>query len=160
MIYFGENPVGIALNSPLPKFVNNFDSGSFVNTGTSSLEIPLNTITTLPEGILVYNSDFDVSSPKVDKPFLGAYCALFIKGGSDIALSSPENVYYLVGRSGYYVNWGGDTGSKAPSKRDSRTETRGLYYYRPSNNSFGIRGFGTGEYDFKYNIPYYWIAWD
>lgn len=160
MMYLGNNAVGINTQFGFPSFFNHLDSGTIINDGSSSvITIPLSTITTVPKGILIYSNAFDLSSNKADKPSLGAYCALFIKGSDELIISS-DNVYYLTGRSGYYINWGADTNSKYPTKRDSRTEPRGLYYYQPSTNSFAVRGFGTGEYDFKYNIPYYWIAWD
>ena len=160
MMYLGDQAVGLNTQFGYPSFFNHIESGTFINDqNTYSLEIPLQQIQHVPKGVLVYSNAFDTDSDKTDKPSLGPYAALFIAGTGEIPLSS-DNVYYLTAYSGYYVNWGGDSNQKSPTKRDSRLESRGLHYFRPSNNSFAIRGFGTGDYDFKYNIPYHWIAWD
>ena len=141
----------------IPAFMNRLESGSFSVSSGYETKIALSNID-LPKGFLIYSNEFDLFSAKADKPMLGAYAAMCILGTNTLVLL--DNVYYLQTISMYAVNWGQNTGSKNPTWRNSRTEDRGIRYFRPSNKTFHVRGFGDGEYDFKFGVTYNWIAWD
>ena len=140
-----------------PEFMNHLESGSFSLDSGYETDIALSKID-LPKGILVYSDAFDLDSAKADKPIVGAYIAIYIAGTNTLILQ--DNVYYIQRFSMYAVNWGQNTNNENPAWRSSRTENRGIRYIRPSNKTFHLNGFGTGEYDFKHNVTYNWIAWD
>lgn len=141
-----------------PAFMNHLESGSFTLESGAYISIPLTNID-LPKGVLVYSNAFDLDIAKTDKTMFGAYAAMYIAGTNTPVLSA-DNVYYLHKWSMYAVNWGQNTDNSNPAWRSSRTETRGIRYFNPYNRTIFLAGFGTGEYDFKHNITYNWIAWD
>lgn len=144
----------------IPAFMNHLESGSFSlssESGINYYNIQLIDIEK-PKGILVYSNAFDITNPKADKPLLGAYAALYTTGTGEPAING--NAWSLQLYSTYAVNWGANTDQKNPSWRSSRTETRGIRWYTPSTRLVYLVGFGTGEYDFKYDVTYNWIAWD
>lgn len=142
----------------IPAFMNHLESGSFTLESGTNVDIPLSNID-MPKGVLIYSNAFDLDMAKTDKTMLGAYAAMYI-AGSNTPVLSADNVYYLQKMSMYAVNWGQNTDNSNPAWRSSRAEARGIRYFRPNNRTISLTGFGTGEYDFKHNITYNWIAWD
>ena len=157
MMYLGNQAVGIAVRKGIHEQMNHLESGSFTLESGASTSLSLSNID-LPKGVLIFSNAFDLSSPKADKPMLGTYMATYVAGTDTLSLR--DNVYYLSDFSMYAVNWGQSTDDKNPVWRSTRTENRGIRWFNPSNKSITVTGFGTGEYDFKYNVQYNWIAWD
>ena len=160
MIYLGNSPVGVGLKSgPIPTFFNDVEYGNFTLESGSSIWVSLSRITD-PKGILVYNDTFDVQSAKDDKPVLGAYAAIAIVEASSIE-SEASGYKQVSSFATYAVNWGTAVGNyNYPAWRSSRTETRGIRFYDQVQNRFHVVGFGTGDYDFKLNTTYHWMAWE
>lgn len=142
----------------IPAFMNHLESGSFTLESGTNIDIPLSNID-MPKGVLIYSNAFDLDMAKTDKTMLGAYAAMYISGSNTPVLAS-DNLYYLNKWTMYAVNWGQNTDYSNPAWRSSRAENRGIRYFRPSNRTICLNGFGTGEYDFKNNVEYYWLAWD
>ena len=142
----------------IPAFFNHLDSGSFsVESGTIAW-VSMQNITN-PKGIIVFSDAFDLDAAKADKPMLGAYAACYIAGTDTLSPDNNGNIP-IARFTSYFVNWGQNTDNASPTFRTSRTEMRGIQLYDPQNKQFYMNGFGTGEYDFKYNVTYNWIAWD
>jgi hypothetical protein len=143
----------------IPSFMNHLESGQFSNDTTGDYDIQLQNIAE-PKGVLIYSNDFSMYDAKSDKTKLGAYGALFI-APSDMSQAQTVNGWVVCSANAFYfTNWGQNTSHQNASARNSRTETRGILYYRPSTKEVRIRGFGTGEYDFQLNTTYNWIVWD
>lgn len=90
---------------------------------------------------------------------LGAFASVFIDGTPRIPLSSYHNYilsYYVV----YANNWSSGTSGASATWRSGTTGSRGIYYYDPFTKELHLRGFGTGEYDFKQGIEYHYFIWD
>lgn len=145
-------------NGQIPSFMNHLESGQINLESGTDVNVSLTNIA-MPKGIFIYSNAFDLDTAKADKPMLGAYIALYIAGTDELTLTS-NNVYNLHVFSMYAVNWGQNVDSQNPAWRASRTESRGIYWFRPSTRVFNLRGFGSGEYDFKNGVTYNWIAWD
>ena len=143
---------------PIPSFMNHLESGTLLLESGASTWISLQSITD-PKGILFYSNDFDVTSAKADKSLLGAFSALYIRG-KEVEIQSGTNYLSLFNSSSYMVNWGSGANNANSVPRNTRTESRGVAYFDSVNKRMYIHGFGTGEYDFKYNVQYNWIAWD
>lgn len=142
----------------IPTFMNHLESGSFTLESGTYINIPLSNID-IPKGVLIYSNAFDLDMAKTDKTMLGAYAAMYIAGNNTLVLSG-DNVYYLHRFTMYAVNWGQNLDNSNPTWRSSRAESRGIRWFKPSNRTIALSGFGTGEYDFKNNVEYHWIAWD
>ena len=142
-------------NGKLPAFINHLESGTVTLESEQNIWIPIPSIA-MPKGILVYNNNFDYASAKADKT-LGAYGALYIAGSDELTLNS-YGYYPILGGAFYMIDWG--TSTNYPMARASRGETRGVRFFNPQNRSFYFCGFGTGDYDFKNNVTYNWMAWD
>lgn len=158
-----EDDIGLSYVSPggggsLPSFMNHLESGSFTLSSGTETNIELNEIS-LPKGILVFSNGFDLTSAKSSKPLLGAYAALYI-AGSDVLTPGSNGYIAFQNYSMYAVNWGQNTDNMNPSWRGSRTESRGIRGVYTNTKKILMNGFGTGEYDFQYNVQYNWIAWD
>lgn len=141
--------------SKLPSFMNHMESGT-VTLDSANTWISIPSIA-FPKVILIYNNNFDFLSAKADKPMIGAYGALYI-AGSDALTPNSMGYYTIAEGAFYFTNWG--SSGNYPNARSSRTESRGVPYFDPTNRRFYFHGFGTGEYDFKRDITYNWIAWD
>jgi len=156
--------VMLSMGGKIPSFMNQFEYGSFMltdSTKTSYDIILKNDYPNCMKGILIYSNEFDIDSPKADKPMLGAYAAVYIMGANGAVYNEQYAAYQSIYmESTYAVNWGQDTDGKSPVWRSSRTETRGISFYRPSTKTLEIIGFGTGEYDFKRNVEYHYLVWD
>lgn len=149
----------MAQGANLPNFMNHFEYGSFSSDTTGDYDLQLKVITE-PKGILIFSNDFNMYDAKVDKTALGAYGALFI-APADISQAATTNGWVICSPNAFYfTNWGQNTDQSNSSARYSRTETRGIAYYKPSTKEIRFRGFGTGDYDFKLNVIYNWIVWD
>ena len=144
-----------------PSFMGNFESGSFtVPEGSSTHALTLQgEYETCPKGIIIFSNAFDTENPKSDKPMLGAFAAVFVDGTPSVPLSSYHN-YILSYYSTYCVNWESGSPGARPTWRRSISEARGIYYYQPNTKELNLRGFGTGEYDFKQGIEYHYLIWD
>jgi hypothetical protein len=144
-----------------PSFVNNFEFGSFTVPEESSTHVLTlqGDYATYPKGIIIFSNAFDLTSAKADKPMLGAFAAAFFSGTPAVPLSSYNN-YILSYYSTYCVNWESGSPGARPTWRLSKGESRGLYFYEPSTKALNLRGFGTGEYDFKQGIEYHYLVWD
>lgn len=142
----------------LPSFINHLESGSFTLESGSNIWVDFTDIT-FPKGIVVFNSDFDLASDKTDKALLGAYMAAYIAGNDTLTPNSSGfcNIAYAAC---YMANFGQGTNQKYPSTFRTISSSRGISGFNPTTKKFYVIGFGTNEYDFKYNIPYYWMAWD
>lgn len=160
MMYLGNQAISLVNNAPLPSFVNNIDSGEIIvqNGEPTSFWVTYKNIE-VPKGIILYSNDFDLISAKTNKTLLGAIAAWFIAGNQ---LKDPDANGWIdiTGMAGYGVNWGSGGNQEKITNRSSHSETRGIRLLDLINHRFYLQGFGTGEYDFKYNIPYHWIAWD
>ena len=157
MMYLGDKAVGINTQFGFPSFFNHLSSGSFVvESGTS---VTIQTTISNPSGILIFSNDlFDLSTDKADKQVLGSYAALYLKGDPEPSYWGSKQI--ISDFSFYFCNWGSAGSERYPAQRASRTENRGLRYFNTSTQEIEMNGFGTGDYDFKYNTPYHWIAWD
>lgn len=153
MIYLGNQAVGLVNNASLPSFINHLDSGTILLESGNSVWIQLSTVQNL-KGLLIFNNDFNLGQPQANRPFVGAYGALYLAGSNEWSTSNQG--YKIISDGAYYFT----NNLTYPSPRTSRTESRGVPYYDTENNRVYFYGFGTGDYDFKYNIPYHWIAWD
>ena len=144
-----------------PSFMNNFEGGSFTVPEDSSTHVLTlqEEYETYPKGIIIFSDAFDITSAKADKPLLGAFAAAFFSGTPAVPLSSYNN-YILSYYSTYGVNWESGSSGARPSWRRSISETRGIYYYEPTTKELYLRGFGTGEYDFKTGVEYHYLIWD
>lgn len=159
-----EDDIGLTYVSPggggavLPSFMNHLESGTFTVESGTDKNIELSGIS-LPKGIIIFSNGFDLTSAKADKPLLGAYAAFYV-AGSDVL--TPGSNYYvnLAYYTMYAVNWGQNTNNMNPVWRNSRTESRGIRGFYTNTKKIYMNGFGTGEYDFQYNVEYKWIAWD
>ena len=143
---------------PIPSFMNHLESGTITLESGGNTWISLQDIA-LPKGILVFSNDFDLITAKTNKDVLGAYGALYL-AGTDTLTPQSSGYYAIAYGAFYFVNWGQNNDQGNPTARSSRTESRGIPYFDPANKRFYFHGFGTGEYDFKHNITYNWIAWD
>lgn len=159
MIYLGNQAVGIVNNAPLPSFINCLDSGEITvqNGDPNAFWVGYKNIET-PKGIMLYSNDFDLISAKTNKSLLGAVAAWFIAGNQ---LKDPDANGWIdiTGMSGYAVNWGSGATQEKITNRSSHSESRGMRLLDLVNKRFYMQGFGTSEYDFKYDIVYHWIAW-
>jgi hypothetical protein len=146
-------------NGKIPVFMNHLESGTVSLRSGTWIDIPS---IAFPKGILVYSNDFDLqTNSKADKDKLGAYAALYIAGSDDLsAIRTTGDSYIISYGSFYYTNWGQNTNQQNPTSRSSRTETRGIPYFDYVNRRFYFYGFGEGDYDFKQDIEYHWLAWD
>lgn len=145
-------------SSNIPAFFNHLESGQVTLESGGNTWISIPSIE-FPKGILVFNNGFDLNTAKTDKTVLGAYGALYIAGTDTLQLNSSG--YYTISYGTFYfTNWGQNTDQSNPSARTSRTESRGIPYFDPTQRRFYFYGFGTGDYDFKYNVTYNWLAWD
>ena len=158
-----EGDIGLAYvksgGGSIPSFMNHFESGSFEVTSGSEYNIQLTDISE-PKGVLVFSNGFNLYSAKEDKPLLGAFMAVFIAGTDteDQPISSGvRNVGY---NTQYAYNFGSDTNNAKSSAGNTRTTNRGVKALKITDKRVLLGGFGTGEYDFKYNVTYNWIAWD
>lgn len=144
-----------------PSFVNNFEFGSFTVPEESSTHVITlqGEYETCPKGIIIFSNAFDLTSNKADKPMLGAFAAAFFSGTPAVPLSSHNN-YILSYYSTYCVNWENGSPGARPTWRSSMGGARGIYFYEPSTKALNLRGFGTGEYDFKQGIEYHYLIWD
>lgn len=156
--------VMLSMGGKIPSFMNQFEYGSFMLTDSTktTYEIILkNDYPNCMKGILIYSNEFDIDSPKAEKPILGAYAAVYIMGANGAVYSEQYGAYLNINvESRYAVNWVESVDNKSPAWRSSRTEPRGISFYRPSTKTLSIRGFGTGEYDFKRNVEYHYLVWD
>lgn len=142
----------------LPPFVNHMDSGTVNLDGGTSLWVDLTTVIE-PKVIIVYSNAFDLTSAKADKPVLGALAAWYI-ASDELQPADSSGWIPIVNASGYAVNWGSGPNQSFITNRSSYTEQRGVRLLDLTLHRFYLQGFGTGDYDFKYNTDYHWIAWD
>lgn len=152
---------------PLPSFMNHLEGGSFTLTSGDvsaygEYDIQLTNIAK-PKGIIVFSNSFNCLDAKADKPFLGAFACLYVEPADAENLTTTNGWNILSSVSSYNVNWGQNTGQAQPTARNSWNENnRGVYLFNESTKKIRIKGFSSsqGEYDFKFNVTYNWIAWD
>jgi len=167
MMYLGDKAVGLVNNTPLPSFFNNLESGSFIATkdnitANGEYDIQLSTITK-PQGIIVFTHSLNCLDAKSEKPLLGAFATMYIRPADAENLNQTNGWTILSGVNCYVINWGNGTGAGYPQARTGLNDSgRGIYLFNETTKTLRLRYFTTsqGDYDFKYNIPYHWIAWD
>ena len=143
----------------LPSFMNHMDSGTFSLENGSEIFLELTNVT-IPKVVLIYSNDFDIVTAKASKPLVGSYWSLFIAGTDTMTPDGSQGNINFSGKNFYCTNWGNSTDEKYPSPRKTLGENRGIRAVNTVPKKLLVSGFGSGEYDFQYNVTYNWIAWD